>query len=596
MRDTDVQAASPSNSGHRVHRAAAKNRHRSRRAAIRPRRLAWLVPILAVLASLALSYGAYQLAGYSWDQVVSYESPYTGIGGQVQAATAAPVQRTVVVLIDGLRDDASRLMPSISALRARGADVRLTIGQPSLSYPSWTAALTGAPQQISGVTTNWFEGPVAVETLFDSAAKAGRTIVVTGPDDLDAMFGVSAITPHVALTPWSETEYTSGWLVDETLRLDAEAGGADFVFVLLPDVDQAGHDFGGESDEYEATVANVDADLARLIDGLDDGATTFVVLPDHGHIATGGHGGWEDPVIHTFAAFAGPGVAHVSTDAELMDVAPTVAMLAGLPAPRQALGTAIDAVLENPDTDARAAEAERASAVTRDYIATVLPDAASPDGEGAIPASQLAAQREAADAERLEAERAQRLPVFIGIIAAVAALAVAIAVMSWRALIAALFGSAVAVAIYNGLFFLAHGLHWSLSAFNEEDLIQAFFNQRMLEAAIAALVGCLVAAVVYAGLRRELRGPQSGYHAGWLALGSATVLLAQAALVVQAGVFIWQWGPSVSWVLPDFRAAFKYDLDLIQLTALGAAALIGPVLTAIVGWLHPRARRFARSA
>ena len=38
------------------------------------------------------------------------------------------------------------------------------------------------------------------------------------------------------------------------------------------------------------------------------------------------------------------------------------------------------------------------------------------------------------------------------------------------------------------------------------------------------------------------------------------------------------------------QAAFKYDLDLIQLTALGAAAVIGPLLTWLVGTDPSRAR------
>jgi hypothetical protein len=117
--------------------------------------LGWLLPVMALAVSLALSYGAYTLASYSWDQVVSYESPYTTMSGAdfsgVRPALTDPIpearpRRVVLVLIDGLRDDASRTMASISGLRARGADVRLTVPQPSLSYPTWTTIMSGAPQ------------------------------------------------------------------------------------------------------------------------------------------------------------------------------------------------------------------------------------------------------------------------------------------------------------------------------------------------------------------------------------------------------------------------------------------------------------------
>ena len=345
--------------------------------------LRWVVPALALATSITLSYGAYTLASYSWDQVVSYESPYTSMSGAdfsgVRPSLTEPIpgaesRRVVMVLIDGLRDDASRTMASVSALRARGADVRLTVPQPSLSYPTWTTIMTGAPQQISGVTTNWFEGPVSVETLLDVAAASGRTVAVAGPQDLDDMFRASEVATASALEEWSEDEYRSGAIVDDALALDAQLGGADFLFVLLPDVDNAGHDFGGASAEYADVVAKVDADLGRLIEGTDDGETVYVVLPDHGHIDTGGHGGWEDPVIHTFAAFAGPGVAETTADAHLSDIAPTVAVLAGMQAPLQATGTAIDAVLADGNGSSRDAEFVRSAGITLSYVRKVLGD------------------------------------------------------------------------------------------------------------------------------------------------------------------------------------------------------------------------------
>lgn len=575
----------------------------SRRTARRPR-TGWILPAVALLVSLGLSYGAYTLASYSWDQVVSYTSPYADNTGAdfsgARPALTDPIpgaqpRRVVLVLIDGLRDDASRTMASISGLRARGADIHLTVPQPSLSYPTWTTIMSGAPQQISGVTTNWYEGPVTVETLLDVAAGSGRRVVVSGPKDLDEMFRASELTTAAATIEWPEGEYASGTIVDNALALDAGIGGADFVFVLLPDVDNAGHDFGGASPEYAEVVAQVDADLTRLIDGLDDGATTFIVLPDHGHIDTGGHGGWDDPAIHTFAALAGPGVANVETDAELADIAPTVAVIAGMQAPLQGTGTAIDAVLSDSNGTAREAEFARATGITLDYIREVSGDDGMQDVTQVETPSDLSALRSSADDQRLAREREARFALFAGALLAALVLAAIIGITSWRALVASLLGVATYAAVYNGLFFGLHRLQWSLSAFNEETMLDAFFNQRMLEAALAGLAACIVAALAYAAMRRAPRGRQSGFAAEWLALGGATILMAQASLALQIAYFLWRWGASVTWILPDFKAAFKYDLDLIQLTALGAAALLGPLVTWLVGRLHPRTRAAARA-
>jgi hypothetical protein len=436
---------------------------------------------------------------------------------------------------------------------------------------------------------------VKVETLLDVAAGSGRTVVVSGPKDLDEMFRASEVATAAVTIEWPEGEYVSDTIVDNALTLDAEAGGADFVFVLLPDVDNTGHDFGGASPEYADVVAKVDADLTRLIDGLDDGATTFVVLPDHGHIDTGGHGGWEEPVIHTFAALAGPGVARAEAEANLEDIAPTVAVLAGLQAPQQGTGTAIGGVLADGNGSTRDAEFVRSAGITLAYVRKVLGDDGVRGIESIGSPADLATLRAEADAGRLADEREGRFALFAGAVLAALIAAAVIGIASWRALVAALVGTAAYAALYNALFFGLHGFAWSLSAFNEETAIDAFFNGRMLEAAIAGLVACLVAALTYAALRKRPRGPQSGYAVEWLALGGATVLMAQASLVVQGAYFLWRWGAAVTWILPDFKAAFKYDLDLIQLTALGAAALLGPLLTWLVGRLHPRTRATERT-
>jgi hypothetical protein len=164
------------------------------------------------------------------------------------------------------------------------------------------------------------------------------------------------------------------------------------------------------------------------------------------------------------------------------------------------------------------------------------------------------------------------------------------ALLSWRAALAALAGAAVYSLVYNGLFFLLHGNGWSLSAFNSEDLIQAWMNTRMIEAALSGLVAVAVAAVIYPMLRGEPKGPSGRYLAGWLTLGPLTVLISQAALAVQVAWFVWAWGVEPIWGMPDLKWGFKFDLDLIQITALGASAVIAPAVSYVVGRYHPCTR------
>lgn len=54
------------------------------------------------------------------------------------------------------------------------------MGELSLSYPGWTVIGSGAWQSLSGVTTNWFKGPVPVDSVFQEAQRAGLRPVGVG--------------------------------------------------------------------------------------------------------------------------------------------------------------------------------------------------------------------------------------------------------------------------------------------------------------------------------------------------------------------------------------------------------------------------------
>lgn len=560
--------------------------------------IGWVAFVLGLGACLALAYGAYQLAGYSWDQVVSYKTPYLGesvetsgpllMGMQTPGKPAA--RRVVLVIVDGLRDDVSRsAMSNLQTLRQYGADFTLTVPQPSLSYPNWTTILTGAPQEISGVTTNWYDTKVEAPTLMDAARLAGKKVAVVGPSDFATLYA-TAPGADVVLRDWPKNGYLSKTLIDDALKLYATRK-PDLLVIHLPDVDEAGHTYGGESDQYAAVANKVDEDLQRLLEGIPQGdGTTFLITADHGHIDTGGHGGWEAPATRVpFVLTGAPAVLRVG-EGRLTQVAPTVSVLLGMPVPTFASDVALSDALSLP-VSAYASDRAHHAAFAEHYVNRVVEGMLQP-----IQAPRVAGDPDAAIAKaraaRVAEERGQRLP-YAAMLALAALVAVALVfISSWRAGLAALVGVGVYYAFYNVLFFGLHGFAWSLSAFNTEDNVSAFMNGRLLEAAISGLVAVLAAAAFYPSLRKSPKGVRTrGYLGGWLALAPATVLTIQATLVLQIAWFLWAYGAAVTWALPDLKWGFKYDLDLVQVTALGAAALIAPLVTYLVGRYHPRVRR-----
>jgi len=96
--------------------------------------------------------------------------------------------------------------------------------------------------------------------------------------------------------------------------------------------------------------------LRRALSAIDLARATVIVTADHGHVASGGHGGSEREVSNVPLVLAGRGIVPGATarDAQLIDVAPTVAALLGIPAPRHAEGRALVELLQlSPEEAAR---------------------------------------------------------------------------------------------------------------------------------------------------------------------------------------------------------------------------------------------------
>jgi hypothetical protein len=555
----------------------------------------WVAFVAGAVACVAVAWCASTLAAYSWGQVVDYQGPYLADAASRQLVSVAPapgpalVHRVVLVIVDGLREDVSRnSMPGLNTLRAYGSDLTLSVPQPSLSFPNWTTILTGASPGISGVTTNWHSGREVAPTIIDMARASGDQVVVVGPTDFTKLFGIVP-GPGVSLREWPEGGYLTSQLVDDALRL-SKVGDPKLVVVHVPDLDEAGHASGGASANYRAVAGKIDADLSRLVAGLQGEGTAFIVTADHGHIDSGGHGGWEPTALHVPGVFAGSGVRLGRGVGDLQQIAPTVSVLLGIRDPAFAQGEALRSVISTNNAAVLNFDVAHHIAFDAHYVGVVSGTEPSRERLSGGGAADMAV-RQARD-QRLAAERSGRVVISLAICLVALCVIALMGVASWRALVAAFAGTVVYYAIYEALFFLVHHYQWSLSAFNTETYVKSFMAWRMAEAGFSALLGVAVAAAVYPLLRREPKGPQlAQYLPGYLALGPATLLLVLGTLGIQVAWYLWWWGASITWTLPDLRAGFKYDLDLVQMTAIGMTVVLAPLVTYLIGRYHPRVHR-----
>lgn len=231
--------------------------------------------------------------------------------------------------IDGLIIDLalrSGAAPNLSAFIEQGRFAPMTMEVPTISGPGWSSILTGATHAEHNVFDNTFHG----HTLGRNADLLSR-----------AYFADQSVTSYVAsgwpplADPAGPGPVISPRLDQQTAgvhkvvvrdgerygyrRADTEVtdvsrlylgGGPDASFVYLGEVDEAGHVFGGASEEYLVAVSRVDAHLGTLLHTISARAAQHDedwlvgITTDHGHLAAGGHGGNEDVVRSSFFAVA----------------------------------------------------------------------------------------------------------------------------------------------------------------------------------------------------------------------------------------------------------------------------------------------------
>lgn len=255
----------------------------------------------------------------------------------------------VLVMTDGLRPDAidPARCPAHAALRARGAftDAAQSV-MPSVTLPCHMSIFHSVPPARHGITSNLY-APLArpLPGLGEALRLARRRSAavhnweplrdLARPEMLSfAYFREPPAGPDVAHPAYDED------VAHEGARAIG-SGEFDFVFVYLGGVDAAGHHFGWMSEGYLEQVARLDAALGVVAEALPPDAH-IVVQSDHG-----GHGrthGTEQPEDMTIPwLVAGPGVRgghRIAARVSLLDTAPTVARLLGVPAPREWEGRA----------------------------------------------------------------------------------------------------------------------------------------------------------------------------------------------------------------------------------------------------------------
>ena len=243
-------------------------------------------------------------------------TPPAPIAAAVPVEARAPI--TLLISIDGFRPDylSRGVTPTLSGLAAGGASAAMRPSFPSKTFPNHYALVTGKRPDGNGIVANKMEDAAKPKDTFTMATddpfwwnestpiwvdaeKAGvRSATMFWPGSNVANGGTRAaewpndIVGGVRPQDWmqyneaiSDVQRVNGVL--DWMRRPA-AIRPRFVTMYFDEVDTAGHQHGPDSVEVNKAVADVDASIKSLIDGLAalGQPVNLVIVADHGMAAT----------------------------------------------------------------------------------------------------------------------------------------------------------------------------------------------------------------------------------------------------------------------------------------------------------------------
>ena len=228
----------------------------------------------------------------------------------VLLASPALARPVILIGVDGFRADYLErgLTPNLSRLAAEGvtAEGGMRPSYPTVTYPNFYTLVTGLHPDRHGLVYNTMTDPELPGRTFHLGDRAE---VMDGVwwEDGEPVWVTAERAGHVTAAvfwPGSEARIRgmrpTYWLpFDQSLtsrqRVNlllgwfnlAEAERPDFAALYFDIVDTQGHRFGPDSPELEAAVAEVDAAVGRLVEGLAARGieADLVVVADHGMAA-----------------------------------------------------------------------------------------------------------------------------------------------------------------------------------------------------------------------------------------------------------------------------------------------------------------------
>ncbi len=253
------------------------------------------------------------------------------------------------VLVDGMRPDAlaQSNAPAITGLLNKGGytfTAQTVI--PSVTLPCITSIFLGVPPEVHGTVGNyWNSGDWQAPGLIDLVKQfGGKTAVFYNWEQLRDLSRPGSLDISVCLNHAESQDVPLGESDRQVVDIASSfifSSHFDFIFVYLGCLDTAGHRHGWMSPEYLQTLENADRCIDKLLKSAPASAHVIIASDHGGHDHAHGTEVPEDMTVPLIISSNKMKPGQLVSPVSVLDIAPTVASLLGLSAPREWVGKSL---------------------------------------------------------------------------------------------------------------------------------------------------------------------------------------------------------------------------------------------------------------
>lgn len=248
-------------------------------------------------------------------------------------------RKVILISIDGMRPDGLLQCGNsfVQELMRRGSyTLAGSSVNPSVTLPCHMSIFHGVTPDRHGVTTNTYTPMVRpVSSLFEQINHAGgKGAMYYGWEPLRDVSRPGTL--RHARYIWAYSADNTDRLLTEAALQDIKKSAPDFVFLYMVETDEkGGHDNGWMSEPYLKCIHDAIDNVKTVLEEAGEEYTVIVTADHGGHDRLHGTDLPEDMTIPMF--FIGPDFVpgRELTGISLLDLAPTIAHIMGVPIPRE---------------------------------------------------------------------------------------------------------------------------------------------------------------------------------------------------------------------------------------------------------------------